>query len=110
MKSLLYTAMMKRLRQRQHVLLKNWVLSLSFYMNRQVRVKQLLRRLKNTQMLDSVLCYTLHVILVERRNVETPNDISGVVYISMDEAGAWHIAVAKEMRSSGYDVDMNKVI
>lgn len=42
--------------------------------------------------------------------LETPNDISGVVYVSMDENGAWKIQLAKEMRSSGYDVDMNKII
>ena len=42
--------------------------------------------------------------------VETPNDISGVVYIPMDEHGAWKLALAKELRGSGYDVDMNKVI
>jgi len=42
--------------------------------------------------------------------VETPNDISGVVYVPMDEHGAWKVALSKEMRNSGYDVDMNKVI
>lgn len=43
-------------------------------------------------------------------NIETPNDISGIVYISLDEHGAWKIALAKELRASGYTVDMNKVI
>lgn len=43
-------------------------------------------------------------------NIETPNDISGIVYISLDEHGAWKIALAKELRASGYTIDMNKVI
>ena len=42
-------------------------------------------------------------------DVETPNDISGIVYISMDSSN-WQIEFAKEMRASGYQIDMNKVI
>jgi len=42
--------------------------------------------------------------------VETPNDISGVVYVSLDESDAWQISVAKELKRSGYHVDMNKLI
>jgi predicted nucleotide-binding protein len=51
-----------------------------------------------------------NVCALVKGNVETPTDISGVVYIPMDDAGAWHIAIARELRSSGYNVDMNKVI
>ena len=42
-------------------------------------------------------------------DVETPNDISGIVYTSMD-SGSWQIELAKELRAAGYPVDMNKVI
>lgn len=42
-------------------------------------------------------------------DIETPSDISGVVYTSMDY-GYWKIELAKEMKASGYVVDMNKVI
>lgn len=42
-------------------------------------------------------------------DVKTPNDISGIVYTSMDSTN-WHIELAKEMKASGYAVDMNKVI
>ena len=41
-------------------------------------------------------------------NIETPGDISGVVYIPMDEAGAWKIALAKDMKTARLQVDMNK--
>lgn len=51
-----------------------------------------------------------NICALVKGNVETPNDISGVVYVSMDEHGAWKLSLAKEMRSSGYDVDMNKII
>lgn len=50
------------------------------------------------------------VCALVKNSIETPNDISGVVYVPMDPHGAWKIALAKEMRSSGYNVDMNLVI
>lgn len=49
-----------------------------------------------------------NVAALVKGQVETPNDISGVVYISMDND--WKIDLAKELRQSGYEVDMNKVI
>jgi len=42
--------------------------------------------------------------------IELPNDISGVVYIKMDEANAWHLQLAKEMKQAGFDIDMNKLV
>lgn len=43
-------------------------------------------------------------------SLELPNDISGVVYVNLDEASAWHLKLAKEMKQSGYEIDMNKLI
>jgi len=43
-------------------------------------------------------------------NLELPNDISGVVYISLDEASAWQLQLAKEIKQSGYEIYMNKLI
>ena len=34
--------------------------------------------------------------------IETPNDISGVVYVTLDTAGAWKTTIAKELKVSGY--------
>ena len=50
-----------------------------------------------------------NVCSLVKGTVETPSDISGVVYTSMD-SGHWKIELAKELKQSGYDVDMNKVI
>lgn len=36
--------------------------------------------------------------------IETPNDISGVVYIALDEQGSWKEDLKREMRSVGYQV------
>jgi len=51
-----------------------------------------------------------NVCALVKGDVETPNDISGVVYVPLDSNGAWHLSLAKEMRNSGYPVDMNKVL
>ncbi|MEO8772662.1 MAG: nucleotide-binding protein [Ferruginibacter sp.] len=50
-----------------------------------------------------------NVCALVKDNLEIPNDISGVVYITMDDADAWHFKVAKELKNAGYDIDMNKL-
>lgn len=51
-----------------------------------------------------------NVCALVKSSVEVPNDISGVVYITLDEHNAWQLALAKELRNSGFDIDMNKAI
>ena len=48
-----------------------------------------------------------NVVALVKDDVEQPNDISGVVYISLDKLEGWKLSVAKEMRASGYNIDMN---
>jgi len=43
-------------------------------------------------------------------NVEIPSDYSGVLYVQIDEYGAWRIALAKELKAAGFPVDMNLAI
>ncbi len=49
-----------------------------------------------------------NVCALIKGNTEKPNDISGVVYISVEDE--WKLNLAKELRSSGYEIDMNLVI
>lgn len=44
------------------------------------------------------------VAAVVKGDIETPNDISGVVYVSMNEPNNWQEELKKEMRSQGYKV------
>lgn len=44
------------------------------------------------------------VAAVVKGTIETPNDISGVVYIALDDQGSWKEELKKEMRSIGYEV------
>lgn len=50
-----------------------------------------------------------NVVALVDGKLELPNDISGVVYIGLDEASAWKLQLGKEMKQSGYDIDMNKL-
>jgi predicted nucleotide-binding protein len=43
------------------------------------------------------------------RNVVTPSDIDGVIYIPMDEAD-WRLRLVKEMKAAGVDVDANRAL
>ncbi|WP_257155269.1 nucleotide-binding protein [Bacillus cereus] len=48
-----------------------------------------------------------NVAALVKNTVETPNDISGVVYIPMMAEGNWEIQLAKELKSSGYEINLN---
>lgn len=48
------------------------------------------------------------VCALVKGDIETPGDISGVVYVPMDENGAWKMKLAMDMQDVGLPVDMNK--
>ena len=50
-----------------------------------------------------------NVCALVKGDIETPNDISGIVYIKMDERGGWMYTVGKEMQACGYEVDLNRI-
>lgn len=45
-----------------------------------------------------------NVCALVKGEIETPNDISGVVYVGFDVQGAWKTAVAKELTECGYEI------
>lgn len=51
-----------------------------------------------------------NVAALVRGDVETPSDFDGVLYIKVDDTGMWRMLLAKELKASGYDVDMNKAV
>lgn len=44
-----------------------------------------------------------------RKDVESPSDISGVIYKAADSEGAWKLALAKEMKAAGFNIDLNRL-
>jgi predicted nucleotide-binding protein len=49
------------------------------------------------------------VCAVYEKDVESPSDLQGFVYIPYDQGGSWKYDVAKEIKAAGYDVDLNKL-
>lgn len=45
-----------------------------------------------------------NVCSLVKGDTETPNDISGVVYVQKDDSGAWKSEVAKELKAAGYKI------
>ena len=50
-----------------------------------------------------------NVCALVKGDIETPTDISGVVYIKMEGEKEWKYKVADEMKESGYNVDLTKI-
>ncbi len=42
--------------------------------------------------------------------MEIPSDYAGVVYIPFGEDRDWHLPLARELRSAGFNVDVNKLL
>ena len=42
--------------------------------------------------------------------VELPSDYDGVLYIELDESGAWKMELVREMKAAGLDVDANRAL
>ncbi|WP_236166332.1 TIR domain-containing protein [Pseudomonas juntendi] len=45
-----------------------------------------------------------NVCALKKGDIETPNDISGVVYVDLDRFGAWKTEVVRELRGCGYQI------
>jgi len=43
-------------------------------------------------------------------DIEIPSDYTGILFIKVDDAGAWELQLAKEIKSSGFSVDLNRVV
>jgi len=50
------------------------------------------------------------VCALYRSGVEIPSDYSGVLYLELDERGAWQLELAKELKAVGLPIDMNKAL
>jgi predicted nucleotide-binding protein len=50
------------------------------------------------------------VCALYEHGVEIPSDYSGVLFTPLDLANAWHLSLARELKSAGFQVDMNRAI
>jgi predicted nucleotide-binding protein len=42
--------------------------------------------------------------------VELPSDVHGIVYVPLDQHGAWKMLLARELKAGGVEVDLNRAI
>ena len=50
------------------------------------------------------------VCTLVKDDIEKPSDYDGVVYISLDDAGAWRLKLVGELKEAGLDVDANRAL
>lgn len=50
------------------------------------------------------------VCALRRGEVEIPSDFEGVVYVPLDDSGAWRQTLGKELEAAGFGIDWNKVM
>lgn len=50
------------------------------------------------------------VVALVEEGVEIPSDLSGIVYIQLDESKRWQFDIAKEMKAAGLNIDLNKLL
>jgi len=50
-----------------------------------------------------------NVCVLLKDDVEKPSDYDGIIYIPFDEHDGWKTKLVKELKSSGLDIDMNKI-
>lgn len=48
------------------------------------------------------------VCTLKRGNVDIPSDFAGVVWENIDDTGGWRLALARELKAAGHEVDLNK--
>jgi predicted nucleotide-binding protein len=51
-----------------------------------------------------------NVCALKRGDVIIPSDFAGVVWTEMDAAGAWRIALGKELEAAGHEIDWKKAV
>lgn len=50
-----------------------------------------------------------NVFTLRKDNVEIPSDLNGIIYETYDIPGAWKHRIARELQSSGYEIDFSKI-
>jgi len=49
-------------------------------------------------------------LVLTKGEVEMPSDVLGLVYESMDRTEGWKIRLARELKASGFEIDLNRAL
>lgn len=50
------------------------------------------------------------VTALVKGEIELPTDINGILYVAIDNNGAWKLMLAKEIKNAGYNIDLNRLV
>lgn len=50
------------------------------------------------------------VCVLYREGVQIPSDYQGVLFIPLDDGGAWKLPLAREIKAAGIEVDLNRAV
>jgi predicted nucleotide-binding protein len=50
------------------------------------------------------------IAVLRRGDVEVPSDVAGVIFIEVDDEGAWKHKLAREMREAGLPIDFSRIV
>ncbi len=51
-----------------------------------------------------------HVCALMRDEIEMPSDFTSIVYENFDSSGAWKLALGRELKAVGFEVDLNNAL
>lgn len=51
-----------------------------------------------------------NVVALVKGDIEVPSDYSGVIFIGVDNNDGWKMILSKEIKASGLDIDLNKML
>lgn len=50
------------------------------------------------------------VCALKKADIELPSDILGIVWIDLDDTGAWRMGLGRELEAAGFQIDWNSVM
>ncbi len=50
------------------------------------------------------------VVALKQGSIEIPSDFTGILYIQYDDGGGWRQKLAQELKSAGYEIDLNLIM
>lgn len=51
-----------------------------------------------------------NVVALQQEGLDIPSDVLGIVYIPLDDGGAWKTLLARELQAADYDIDVSKLL
>lgn len=51
-----------------------------------------------------------NVVAIVKDKIEIPSDFDGILYVGVDNEGAWKMIIAREIKEAGLEIDLNNLV